>query len=125
MLQVLAHSNLSHELVLVSVHASELSHMRKDILQGISKLECISITEPVLHVRIHNQLCQAQDFPTEVESVAEPGLLSLFRGKRFYRLQVEVVVEVQVVEVLAMDEQVEHVIALPAHLQPQRAFNTY
>lgn len=35
-----------------------------------------------------------------------------------HRLQVEVVVQMQVVEVLTVDEQVEHVVALPAHLQP-------
>lgn len=32
-------------------------------------------------------------------------------------LQVEVVVQMQVVEVLTVDEQIEHVVALPAHLQ--------
>lgn len=35
-----------------------------------------------------------------------------------HRFQVEVVVQMQVVEVLTVDEQIEHVVALPAHLQP-------
>lgn len=44
--------------------------------------------------------------------------------RRFYlcgqcldRLQVEVVVKMQVVEVLTMDQQIEHVVALSANLQ--------
>lgn len=39
-------------------------------------------------------------------------------GQCLHRLQVEVVVQMQVVEVLTVDEQVEHVVALPTHLQP-------
>ena len=39
-------------------------------------------------------------------------------GERLDGLQVEVVVQVEVVQVLAVDQQVEHVVALPAHLQP-------
>lgn len=38
-------------------------------------------------------------------------------GQRLDRLQVEVVVEMQVVEVLTVDKQIEHVVALPANLQ--------
>jgi hypothetical protein len=51
-----------------------------------------------------------------VEGVAEPGLLALLGGQRLDWLEVEVVVQVQVVEVLAVDQQVEHVVALTAHL---------
>lgn len=35
MLQVFAHSNLPHELVLVAVHASQLTDMGEDVLQSI------------------------------------------------------------------------------------------
>lgn len=35
MLQVFAHSDLPHELVLVAVHASQLTNMGKDVLQSI------------------------------------------------------------------------------------------
>lgn len=38
MLQVLAHADLSHQLVLVAVHTSQLAHVGKDILQTISQL---------------------------------------------------------------------------------------
>lgn len=39
-------------------------------------------------------------------------------GERLDRLQVEVVVQVQIVEVLPVNEKVEHVVALAANLQP-------
>ena len=38
MFDVLTHSDLSHQLVLVSVHSSQLTNMSKDVLQAISKL---------------------------------------------------------------------------------------
>ncbi len=37
-LEVLAHSDLSHQLVLISVHSSQLSNMSKYVLKSISKL---------------------------------------------------------------------------------------
>lgn len=39
MLQVLAHPDLSHQLVLVTIHASQLTNMGKDILQSICQLQ--------------------------------------------------------------------------------------
>ena len=39
MFQVLAHTNLSHQLVLVAVHACQLTHMGKDVLHSISQLK--------------------------------------------------------------------------------------
>ena len=38
MFDVLTHSDLSHQLVLVSVHSSQLTNMGEDVLQTISKL---------------------------------------------------------------------------------------
>ena len=52
-----------------------------------------------------------------MEGGTEARLLALLGGERLDGLEVEVVVEVQVVDVLAVDEQVEHVVALPADLQ--------
>ena len=52
---------------------------------------------------IYDQLRQPQDFSTEMESVAETRLLTLFRRQRLYGLQVEVVIEMQIVQVLAVD----------------------
>lgn len=39
-------------------------------------------------------------------------------GQCLHRLQVEVVVKMQVVEILTVDKQIEHVVALSANLQP-------
>ena len=38
MFDILTHSDLSHKLVLVSVHSSQLTDMSKDVLKTISKL---------------------------------------------------------------------------------------
>ena len=47
----------------------------------------------------------------------EISLRSCLGGERLDWLQVEVEVEMQVVEVLAMDQQVQHVVTLTTHLQ--------
>ena len=99
----LAHPDLPHELVLVSVHASELSHMREGVLQAICKLEGIHIAQPELYIGVHHQLGQPQNLSAQVEGIAKAGLLALLGGQRLDRLQVEVVVQMQVVEVLAVD----------------------
>lgn len=39
MLQIFAHSDLSHQLVLVAVHACQLTHVSKDVLQPIGQLQ--------------------------------------------------------------------------------------
>lgn len=38
MLEIFAHSDLSHQLVLVAVHSSQLTNVGKDVLQSISQL---------------------------------------------------------------------------------------
>ena len=52
-----------------------------------------------------------------MERVPESRFLALFGGQRLHRLQVEVVIQVQIGQVLAVDEQVQHVEALPTHLE--------
>lgn len=39
MLEIFAHSDLSHQLVLVAVHARQLTNVGKDVLQPISQLQ--------------------------------------------------------------------------------------
>lgn len=51
-------------------------------------------------------------------TVPEARLLSLLGGECLHRLEVKVVVQVKVVEVLAVYEQIQHVVTLPADLQP-------
>jgi hypothetical protein len=49
----------------------------------------------------------------QVERIAEPRLLPLFCCQSFDWLQNEVVVQVQIVKISAVDDQVEHIEALP------------
>lgn len=67
MLQILTHAYLPHELVLVSVHAGELTDVCKDVLQAIGQLERVHVVEAVLHVRVDDQLRKAQDLAAQVE----------------------------------------------------------
>mmetsp|Transcript_60568 Transcript_60568/g.88729 ORF Transcript_60568/g.88729 Transcript_60568/m.88729 type:complete len:226 (-) Transcript_60568:1127-1804(-) len=52
-----------------------------------------------------------------MECVSETRLLALFRRERLDGLQVEVVVQMKVIQILTMDKQIEHIVALSAHLQ--------
>lgn len=117
MLEIFAHSDLPHQLVLVSVHSRQLSNVSKCVLQSIRQLKCIHVAKTILDMRVDYQLRQTQDLSTKMEGVSESWLLSLLSGERFDWLEVEVVVKMEVVEVLSMDEQVEHVVALTTHLE--------
>mmetsp|Transcript_889 Transcript_889/g.2132 ORF Transcript_889/g.2132 Transcript_889/m.2132 type:complete len:706 (-) Transcript_889:1206-3323(-) len=117
-LQVLAHAHLPHEPVFVPVHTCQLTHVGKNVLQTVGKLEGVDVPQTELHVTVHNQLGQTHDLTAQVERVPEPGLLALFGRERLHRLQVEVVVEVQEVQVLPCNEEVQHVVALTTDLQP-------
>ncbi len=48
MLEIFAHPDLLHQLVLVAVHASQLAHMREDVLNAVSELECVNIVQTIL-----------------------------------------------------------------------------
>ena len=62
-LEVLAHPDLLHQLVLVPVHAGQLPHVREDVLQAVGQLVRIHVVQPVLHVRVTDQLREAEDLP--------------------------------------------------------------
>ena len=117
MLEILAHSDLPHQFVLVSIHASELPNVSECVLQSVCQLECIHVTKTILHVRVNYQLRQTKDLSTKMKGVSKSRLLSLLCRERLDWLEVEVVVEMEVVEVLAMDEQIEHVVALTTNLE--------
>jgi hypothetical protein len=55
--------------------------MRKDILKSILELEGVDIAKLELDMGINDKLHQAQDLLTQVESIPETRLLSLFRGQ--------------------------------------------
>ena len=59
MLQVLAHSHLTHELVLVPVHARERADVGEDVLDGVGELEGVDVAETVLDVRVDDELGEA------------------------------------------------------------------
>lgn len=52
-----------------------------------------------------------------MESVSEPGFFSLLRRQCFHGLQIEVVIQVEIVQIFAMDEEIQHIIPLTAHLK--------
>ena len=56
MLEVLAGLYLSHQPVLVPVHAAQLPHMRKGVLQSARQLVAVDVAEAVLHVGVNDKL---------------------------------------------------------------------
>lgn len=52
MLEIFAHSDLSHQLVLVAVHSRQLTNMGKDVLQSISQLH--KRLNEMLYIQYHN-----------------------------------------------------------------------
>mmetsp|Transcript_42648 Transcript_42648/g.166462 ORF Transcript_42648/g.166462 Transcript_42648/m.166462 type:complete len:242 (-) Transcript_42648:1814-2539(-) len=91
--------------------------MRERVLKTIRKLESIHVAQTVLDVAVNDQLGQPQDLATQMEGVSKPRLLSLLGGQRFDWFQVEIVVQVKIVQLLAMDEQVQHIVPLAANLE--------
>lgn len=55
MLKILAHPDLSHELVLVAVHAGQLANVSEYVLKTVSQLEGVHVVQTVLYVRIDDQ----------------------------------------------------------------------
>lgn len=54
-----------------------------------------------------------------MNELGDASFINLYlSGKSLDRLQVEVVVQMQVVEVLTVDKKIEHIVALSADLQP-------
>ena len=83
MLEILAHPDLSHEFVLVSVHAGEGTNMCENVLECVGELECIDIAKTVLNVGVHDELGQTQNLTAKMEGIAEPGLFAFLRGESY------------------------------------------
>ena len=79
MLEVLAHANLPHQLVLVAIHPCQLADVGKGVLQTISQLESIHVTKAILDVGVNYQFGESKNFTTQVEGVAETRLLPLLQ----------------------------------------------
>jgi hypothetical protein len=86
-------------------------------LQTVSKLESVDVSKAVLDVRVDDELGETEDLSTQMERVSEAGLLALLGRKGLDRLQVEIVIQMKVVEILAVNQEVEHVVTLTADLQ--------
>lgn len=56
MLEILAHTNLPHQTVLVPIHASKLSNVSESVLETISKLVGLNVTETVLNSELEDEL---------------------------------------------------------------------
>jgi hypothetical protein len=93
--------------------------VRKGVLEAVGELEGVDVPEAKLDVAVDCDFRETQNLAAQMESVSEPRLFALLGGERLDGLQVEVVVQVKVVQVLAVNEEVEHVVPLPAHLQPR------
>ena len=50
MFEVLTHSDLSHQLVLVAVHPRQLTHVGKGVLKTVRQLKGIHVTKAILHM---------------------------------------------------------------------------
>lgn len=116
-LEILAHTDLLHKLVFISVHTGQLTDVSEHVLKTVSKLESVDITETELNVGVNNELGETKDFSTKVESVTKSRLLSLFGGKSLNGLQIKIVIQMEVVEVLSVNKKVEHVITLSTDLK--------
>jgi hypothetical protein len=52
-----------------------------------------------------------------MEGISEARLLSFLCGQGLNRLQIEVIVEMQIVQILSVNQEVQHVVPLADHLQ--------
>ena len=67
---------------------------------------------------IHNKFGQSQDLSDQMESITESRLLSLFCSKSLHWFEIEVVIEMKIIQILSMNEEVEHVVSLSNNLEP-------
>lgn len=139
MLQIFAHADLSHQFVFVPIHSCQLANMSENILQAVGQLEGVHIVQAVLNVRIDNQFCQTQNLTAQMESwkkantntfrygaewkqveltISETRFFTFFCRQCFHRLQIEVIIQMQIVQIFAMNQQIQHIVALATHLQP-------
>lgn len=49
-------------------------------------------------------------------TISETRLFTLLGGQCFHRLQVEIVIQMQIIQILTMNQQIEHIITLTTNL---------
>jgi hypothetical protein len=94
-----------------------LADVSEDVLKAISQLEALDPAKSVLDMGVYHELSQPQDLPDQMEGVSKSTLLPLLGGQGFDWFKVEIVIQMEVVQVLSVDQQVEHVVALSTHLE--------
>ena len=52
-----------------------------------------------------------------MKSVSETRLLSLFGSQGLCRLQIEIVIQMQIIQIFAVNEKIKHVVSLTTNLQ--------
>ncbi len=97
MLDILAHSNLPHDSVLVTINTSQLTQMSIHVLEAIIKLEGINVTQTILHITINHKFNNSENLSTQVEGITETRSLTLLCGESLHWFQVEIVIQMQVV----------------------------
>jgi hypothetical protein len=84
-LDILAHANLTHDAIFVSIETRQLTDVREDVLQTIRQLKRIDITQPILYVRVDDQLRETEDLTHQMECITKSRLLTLLRRERVAR----------------------------------------
>ncbi len=64
MLDIFGHSDLSHDSILITIDASELSQMSIHVLEPIIELEGIDISKPILDITINNKFNNSENLST-------------------------------------------------------------
>lgn len=67
-------------------------------------------------MRINNEFSESQDLSTEMEGIAKTRFLPLLGRESLHWFEIEVIIKMEVVEVLAMDQQIQHIVTLTTHL---------
>jgi hypothetical protein len=74
--------------------------MSKNILESVCELEGVDIPQTELDVGINNKLGETKNFTTKMEGISETGFFSFFRGQGLDRLEIHIVIEMEVVQIL-------------------------
>ena len=71
MLDVFAHSDLSHDSVLVTINTGQLTQMCIHVLKTIIELESINVSQTILNVTVDDKFYDSENLSTQVEGVTE------------------------------------------------------
>jgi len=93
MLYILAHSNLPHNTILISINTRQLSQMSIHVLQSIIELKSINISESILDITVNNQFNDSENLTNQMESITKTRFFTLFCCESLNGFQVKIVVQ--------------------------------